>query len=62
MTDRTQQPAQLKRQVQRLTRLLEAERERSRKLFEAYGNVLADKVDVHLKLETIARVLNGEQA
>lgn len=62
MTDRTQQPAQLKRQVERLTRLLAAEKERSRKLFEAYGNVLAEKVDVSMKLQEVRRVIDGEIA
>ncbi len=62
MTDRTQQPAQLKRKVERLELLLAAEKERSRKVFEVYGEQIAEIVDMRMQLQAIARVLNGEQA
>lgn len=47
-------------QMQRLERLLEAERQRAEKAWENYRSALYELVDVKLKLERIEKVLSGE--
>ena len=60
MADRKDQPAQLKRQIERLERQLEAERQRAEKAWAGYRAALYENVEVKMKLETIERVLRGE--
>ncbi len=47
-------------QMERLERLLAAERERSEKQWELYREMLWENVDLKLKLEEIEKVLRGE--
>jgi len=50
-----------KLEFDRLARLLEAERERSNKSFEAYRDLLWENVDMKMKIERIEAVLRGEE-
>lgn len=59
MTDRQNQPAVLRRKVERLEALLAAERERAEKAFEMYRETLYENVDMKLKLDRIAAAVNG---
>ena len=47
-------------QMERLERLLEAERERTEQAWENYRSALYELVDVKMKLERIEKVLRGE--
>lgn len=47
-------------QMERLERLLDAERERSERQWEFYREMLWESVDLKLKLEEIEKVLRGE--
>jgi hypothetical protein len=47
-------------QMERLERLLAAERERSERQWELYREMLWENVDLKLKLEEIEKVLRGE--
>jgi hypothetical protein len=47
-------------QMERLGRLLDAERERAEKAWENYRSALYELVDVKMKLERIEKVLRGE--
>lgn len=47
-------------QVERLERLLAAERERSEKQWDNYRKMMWENVDLKLKLEQIEKVLKGE--
>lgn len=47
-------------QMERLERLLEAERERSESLWVNYREIMWKYVDYKLKLESIEKVLRGE--
>jgi len=48
------------REILRLTRLLEAERERADKAWDAYRNTLYELVECKLKLDEIKAVCMGE--
>ncbi len=50
----------LKRQIERLERLLAAERERCEKVWEGYRAALYENVDMKMRLEAIDRALKGE--
>jgi hypothetical protein len=58
---RKEQPAALKRRIERLESLLEAERQRADRAWDAYRRELYDAVDAKLKLERIERVLRGDE-
>jgi hypothetical protein len=47
-------------QIERLERLLAAERERTEQAWENYRSALYELVDVKMKLERIEKVLRGE--
>lgn len=47
-------------QMERLERLLEAERDRAEQAWEGYRSALYELVDVKMKLESIEKVLRGE--
>jgi hypothetical protein len=47
-------------QMERLERLLAAERERSEKQWDNYRKMMWENVDLKLKLEEIEKVLRGE--
>jgi hypothetical protein len=49
---------QERHQFDRLTRLLEAERERAEKAWVAYREILYEVVDLKMKLERIEKALN----
>ena len=49
------------RQIERLERLLSAEREYSAKMFEGYRAMLVENVDMKMRLEAVDRALKGEQ-
>lgn len=59
MTDRQNQPAVLRRKVERLEALLAAERESAGKVFAMYRELLIENVDMKLKLDRIAAAVNG---
>ena len=48
-------------EMNRLKRLLEAERERAEKAWEGYRKTLYELVHAKMKLESIERVLRGEE-
>jgi hypothetical protein len=60
MTDRKEQPAQLKRRIAILEGQLAAEKERAEKAWEGYRNALYENVDVKLRLEAVEKALRGE--
>ena len=60
MSERSQQPAALKRRSAVLEGQLAAEQERSDKAFEGYRAALYDLVEIKLRLEDVARSVNGE--
>ena len=45
----------------RLERMLEAERERSEKVWSAYRDALYELVDLKIKIEQIEKVINGNK-
>ena len=48
-------------EMERLKRLLEAERERAEKSWSAYRETLYELVDVKMKLDRIERAMNGDE-
>ena len=50
-----------KLELERLQRLLEAERERSEKAWSGYRDALYELVDLKMKLERIEKVLHGDE-
>jgi hypothetical protein len=52
---------QERHQFDRLTRLLEAERERAEKAWVGYREILYEVVDLKMKLERIQKAINGEE-
>lgn len=48
-------------QMQRLERLLAAERERADRAWEGYREALWENVDLKMKMEAIAKALKGEE-
>ena len=53
-------PAHARRQIERLERLLEAERERSEKAWDGYHQALYENVDLKMRLEAVQKAINGE--
>ena len=53
-------PAHARRQIERLERLLEAERERSEKAWDGYRKALYENVDLKMRLEAIQKAMNGD--
>jgi hypothetical protein len=49
------------REIERLKRLLEAERERAEKAWSGYREALYKQVDAEMRLEEIAKILRGEK-
>ena len=54
-------PAHARRQIERLERLLEAERERSEKAWDGYREALYENVDLKMRLEAVQKAINGEK-
>ena len=54
-------PAHARRQIERLERLLEAERERSEKAWDGYRQALYENVDLKMRLEAVQKAINGEK-
>ncbi len=48
-------------QMERLERLLAAERERAERAWEGYREALWESVDLKMKLEAVEKALRGEQ-
>lgn len=55
------QPAQLKRRIARLEALLEAEKQRADKAWDAYRSALYESVEAKMQLDGIRRVLEGDK-
>ena len=53
-------PAHASRQIERLERLLEAERERAEKAWDGYRRLLYENVDLKMRLEAAQKAINGE--
>ena len=53
-------PAHARRQIERLERLLEAERERSEKAWDGYRKALYENVDLKMRFEAVQKAMNGE--
>ena len=53
-------PGHARRQIERLERLLEAERERAEKAWDGYRKALYENVDLKLRLEAVQKAMNGE--
>jgi hypothetical protein len=47
-------------QMERLERLLSAERERSERQWDSYRKMMWENVDLKMKLEQIEKILKGE--
>jgi hypothetical protein len=60
MTDRSQQPAALKRRIALLEGQLAAEQERSEKAWSGYRDALYELVEVKLRIDAVVRAANGE--
>lgn len=60
MSERKEQPAQLKRRIAQLEGQLAAEQQRAEKSFEAYRAALYGLVDVKIKLGSVEKALRGE--
>jgi hypothetical protein len=60
MTDRKEQPAQLKRRIAILEGQLAAEKERAEKAWEGCRKALYENVDIKLRLEAVEKALRGE--
>ena len=54
-------PLHARRQIERLERLLEAERERAEKAWDGYRQALYENVDLKMRLEVIQKAINGEK-
>ena len=54
-------PAHARRQIERLERLLEAERERSKKAWDGYRQALYENVDLKMRFEAVQKAMNGEK-
>lgn len=61
MADRKTQPAVLKREVERLNRLVEAERQRAEKAWEGYRAALYENVEIKLRLDRVEAALRGDE-
>lgn len=61
MTDRKQQPAQLKRRIALLEGQLSAEKDFSKKVFEGYREALYELVELRLRLKEAENALRGEE-
>lgn len=48
------------RKIERLERLLEAERDRAEKAWDGYREALYESVDLKMKLEAIEKIVRGE--
>lgn len=55
------QPAQLKRRIARLEALLDAEKQRADKAWDAYRSALYESVEAKMQLDEIRRVLEGDK-
>ena len=53
-------PLHARRQIERLERLLEAERERAEKAWDGYRQALHENVDLKMRLEAAQKAINGE--
>lgn len=53
-------PVHARRQIERLERLLAAERERAEVAWEGYRKALYENVTIKLRLEAIQKAMNGE--
>jgi hypothetical protein len=60
MSDRSQQPAALKRRIAVLEGQLAAEQERSEKAWSGYRTALYELVEVKLRIDAVVRAANGE--
>ena len=49
------------RQIERLVRLLSAERERAERAWDGYRAALYENVDIKMRLEAVERALKGEE-
>jgi len=49
------------REIERLKRLLEVERERTEKAWQGYREALYENVDMKMKLEAIEKALRGRE-
>lgn len=50
-----------KLQMERLERLLAAERERANKAWDGYRDALYELVDLKMKMEAIEKIMKGEE-
>lgn len=60
MTDRKQQPAQLKRRIALLEGQLAAEKEAAMRVWNGYRDALYELVEVKQRLQAVEKALRGE--
>lgn len=60
MSDRKQQPAQLKRRIALLEGQLAAEKEAAMRVWNGYRDALYELVEVKQRLEAVEKALRGE--
>ena len=60
MSERKEQPAQLKRRIQQLEGRLAAEQLRAEKSWDAYRSAMYELVEVKIKLGAVEKALRGE--
>lgn len=60
MSERKEQPAELKRRIKVLEGQLQAERSRADKAWEGYRSVAYELVELRLRQEAAERALRGE--
>ena len=61
MTDRKNQPAQLKRRIAVLEGQLAAEKEAAHRVWEGYKQALYESVDLRIRLEAVEKALRGDE-
>jgi hypothetical protein len=60
MSDRSQQPAALKRRIALLEAQLAAEQARSEKAWAGYRDALYEMVEIKVRMDAVVRALHGE--
>ena len=60
MSDRKDQPAQLKRRIRVLEGQLTAEKEAAHRVWQGYRDALYELVEVKLRLEAVEKAMRGD--
>jgi len=61
MSDRKDQPAQLKRRITQLEGQLAAEKEAAQRVWEGYRHALYELTELKIRLQEVEKALRGER-